>query len=119
MKPLRVALVVLVLLTAGTGTAVATADDAGSNERVNDEVRIGDQELTVSDAEITVSDTTVSGPGVPDEAIEDRRYTIDTRVGIDGLQLTYDGTRYVVGDVTITIEDVGVRVTDTTLEGEH
>ena len=119
MKPLKLAVVALVVLAVGAGATATAAADTASNEQTTDEVRIVDEEITISDAVITVSNTTVAGTGLGDEAVEDRRYTVDSTIDVDGLHVTHDGTRYTICDVTIHVENVGIHVTDTTVTGDQ
>jgi hypothetical protein len=90
-------------------------DRGGAADGGRDTVRIVDEEVTVSDATLTVSNTTITGTGLPDTRIEDRTYELETTAHVDGLDVEHDGTTYVVCDVTIHVDDVGVHVQDLTL----
>ena len=102
--------VALATLLLATGVAAASPADGGQ-----DTVRIVDEEFTVSDATITVSGTTISGPGLPDTRVEGGTYTLDSTVHVEGLDITHDGTTYVLCDATVHVEDVGVHLEDVTL----
>lgn len=110
MNTTRLLTVVLVSLLFTTGVAAAAPANGG-----HDTVRIVDEEVTIDDAVVTVSDTSITGPGLADTHVEDRTYAIDTTVHVDGLDVTFDGTTYVICDVTIHVNDAGVNLQDVTL----
>jgi hypothetical protein len=115
-KLAKIALVAIVLV-AGFGTATTTAAAGTTSQQDGtDEVRIVDEEVTISDALITVSDTTITGPFDSDEHVEEQTYTVDSTVEIDGLHLTIDGTEYVICQIDIHVENVGLHIEDTTVE---
>lgn len=101
------------VLVAGASTVAATSS---GDQAVDEEVRIVDEEVTISDAVVTVSDTTITGPFDSDGEIEDQRYTVDSTVRLDGLHVTYDGTRYTFCRIVVHVEDVGLHVQDVNVE---
>lgn len=113
--PTRTLALVLVgsLVLVGVGATGAFAQDAGEQ---NDEVRIVDEEITIADGTITISDTTLNGPGLPDEHIEERRYTLEeSTVQFDGFHVTFQGTEYTFCRITINVEEVGLLLEDVQL----
>lgn len=108
-----VAVVLTCALLFGGGAA---AFASGSTDDVT---RIGSQQITISDATMTVSDTTISGAGLPDATIEERTVHIEkSTTTIRGLQLSIDGQTYEFGRMTVTVEDVGVKLENVTFSGK-
>lgn len=98
---------VLAVLVATTGVAAA-----GSGTSGDDTVRIIDEKVTIGEATITVSDTHIEGPGLVDRHIEDRTYTFSSTIHVMSLDITVDGTTYLLCDITIDIEGIGVHLED-------
>ena len=107
MKPTRLLAVVLAALVATTGVAAATQGTGGQ-----DTVRIVDEDVRVGEATVTVSDTSIVGEGLADEHIDDRTYTFQSTIHLTSLDVTVDGTTYLLCDITIHIEGIGVHVQD-------
>lgn len=116
-----VALAVMLVATAFAGVgaigAAAQSDDAAADEssEERDEVRIVDKDIEISDGLLTISDTTLQGPGLGEKHIEDRKYTVDSKLQFDGFHVDYDGTRYTFCKISVTVEDVGIHLQDVTL----
>lgn len=92
-----------------------TTDEPAGETRADKEVRIVDEEIVIADGVLTITDTTLKGPGLGEQHIEDRKYTVDSTVRFDGFHLTHDGTHYTICRVTVHIEDIGVRLQNVTL----
>lgn len=108
-----VLLAALLLVGAGSATALAAEN---ADQSADDVVELIDERFVIEDATLTVSDTTVTGPGLPDEHVEERTYTVEQATAeIDGLTLDVGGTTYKVCDVTIVVDDVGVTLENVTL----
>lgn len=105
----------LVLASAGATTALA-----GDHATEDDTVDVASQDIVVSDAVVRIGGAHLAGPGLPDERIEERTYTLrDATVDIDGLTVVWNDTTYEICHVSITVDDVGVTVHDVTLgDGE-
>lgn len=114
----RFALVALVgLLLIGAGATMVGGVQADGETSDDDTVKIASQDIVLSDATVTISDVDASGPGLPDEHIEHRTYTIDDATfTIDGLNVQWDGKTYNFCHVEITVDDVGVTLENVTLE---
>lgn len=119
MNPIRTGIVVAVLLvgTALTGTAAVAAgsDYSTSDTNPEKEVRIVDEEIVIADGIVSISDTTLEGPGLGEQTIEDSEYTVDSTVRFDGFHVTHDDTRYTICRVTVRVEDIGIRLQNVTL----
>lgn len=101
------------LLALSAGSMVAAA---GDETHPDNEVRIVDEEIVISDATFHIKDTTFTGPGLEHRHIEDRTYTLEeSTVTIIGLHIDFNGTRYTICNVTLTIEDIGVHLQDVTI----
>lgn len=111
----RVGLLAVVgLLLASAGTTAALAQDDGGDD---DTVQIASQDVAVSDAVVRIGDAHLRGPGLPDERIDERRYTLrDATVHVKGLNVQWDGTTYTFCRITVTFDDVGVTIHDVTLD---
>lgn len=96
------------LVTTGVATAGAGADG-------HDTVRIIDEEVTVGEATITISDTSIAGPALAEAQIDDQTYTFSTTIHLTSLDVTVDGTTYLLCDITIHVQEIGVHVEDVTL----
>lgn len=105
---------VLAALVVTTGVAAA-----GSSSGGEDTVRIIDEDVTIGEATITISDTHIAGPDLVNTHIEDRKYTFSSTIHVMSLDVTVDGTTYLLCDITIDIEGIGVHLEDVTVSSEQ
>lgn len=105
---------VLAALVVTTGVAAA-----GSGSGGDDTVRIIDEDVTIGEATITISDTHITGPDLVNTHIEDRKYTFSSTIHVMSLDVTVDGTTYLLCDITIDIEGIGVHLEDVTVSSEQ
>lgn len=104
----------LLLVSIGSVGALGGQQDATNG----DEVRIVDEEITISEATVTISDTSVSGPGLPQEDVDHREYTVEqSTLEFDGVHVKFQGTEYVFCNITVNVEDVGLVLDDVTVNG--
>ena len=105
------ALACLVVLTAGTTGALAQ-----ENAPADGAVQVAGGDVTISDATISVGDVDLTGTGLPDQHIDHAEYTVqDATIGVDGFTATVNGQEYRVGQITVTLRDVGVTVSDVSM----
>lgn len=96
------------------GPAAAATDDDEEPDR-----KIATIDLEISDEEFTIDDVHLSGPGLPDEQIDERTYTLEkTTIQNDGLTFTLNDTKYQVCELDIVIDDVSFSFQDVTLSSE-
>lgn len=110
MKSTQLLAVGLAALLVTTGVAAA-----GTGADGHDTVRIVDEEVTVGEATITISETSIAGPALDEMQIEDQTYTFSSTIHLTSLDVTHDGTTYLLCDVTIHIQEIGVHVEDVAL----
>lgn len=104
------------VLVVGVASTGALAGGGQSASPGGEAVTFGDRAFTVSDATIEVRDVHVTGPGLPDESIDEATYVVeDATVRTDGFGFTYGENRYEVGPVSVTLEDVGVVLENVTV----
>lgn len=104
----------LLLVSVGTVGALASQDATADD----DEVRIVDKDITISDATVTISDTSVSGPGLPNEDIDHREYTVEeSTLEFDGVHVQFQGTEYVFCNIKVNVDNVGVVLENVTVNG--
>lgn len=132
MNPIKVAGIVLGLVLVGAifatpgmigaGAAHPDQSDQGQTEsetttdtETEQEVRIVDEEIVIADGIVTIADTTLKGPGLEEQHIEDRTYTVDSTVKFDGFHLTHDGTHYTICRITVHVQDIGIHLQNVTL----
>ena len=114
MKTSKLLAVALAALVVTTGVAAA-----GSGSNGDDTVRIVDEDITIGEATITISDTHLSGPDLVNQHIEDKKYTFSSTINVMSLDVTVDGTTYLLCDITIDIEGIGVHFEDVTVSNEQ
>lgn len=112
MKPfssrLGAAALALVVILAALALPVGAQTDSTSETEPPIVIDLGD---------VTISDLDLRGPGLPDEHIDERTYSIgDFDVEIDGISVTADETDYRFGHVSIDVEPFDVIVEDVTLD---
>lgn len=101
--------------SAAGGASQAPTPDRASTTVDDREVRILDREIHIADGTVTIADTTLRGPGLGEQHIDQREYTLDSTVKFDGFHLAHDGTHYTICPVHIYIQDIGIRLQNVTL----
>jgi len=93
------------------------ADDSDSGTDTDgDLVDVGARDAVIDLGDVTIADLDLDGPGLPDEHIDERTYSVgDFDVSIDGIEFTLGDTHYRVGHVTIDVEPFDVILEDVTL----
>lgn len=114
MKTSKLLAVAIAALVVTTGAAAA-----GTGSDGNDTVRIVDEDVTIGEATITISDTHITGPDLVDRHIEDQTYTFSSTIHLTSFDVTVDGTTYLLCDITIEIEGIGVHLEDVTVSNEQ
>ncbi|WP_255168036.1 hypothetical protein [Natrononativus amylolyticus] len=108
------AVVLVAALALGGLSTVAVADTGASTVE-----QVGSIDLSIEDRHVHVDGADVSGEGLPSIEIDERTYTVDSlSFQSDGLTFEYGDTTYEICSVDITLENVGITVTDSSVGGE-
>jgi len=95
------------------------ADDGSSDDSDNGDgavTDVGAQDVAIDLGDVTISDFALDGPGLPDEHVDGRTYSVgDFDSEIDGAEFTIGETDYRVGHVTIDVEPFDVTFENVTL----
>ncbi len=99
----------LVLMVSVTGFAtVAAADGAETNSK-----QLGSIDVSLEDKHASIDEIEISSQALPTVEIDERTYSINSfSLHADGVTLEYNGRSYDICQVDITLENVGITVSD-------
>ena len=98
----------------GADRDVDWKDDDG--EKNGKHVEIGDRDVRLALGDIVIEDLDLSGPGLPDEHIDERTYEISGfTVDINGVSAVVGETTYSIGALSVEIEPLTVTLENVTL----
>lgn len=93
---------------AATGAVARSADQSAGKT-----VQIGRQNVAIHDLTVTVSDLHINGTDLPSKSIDDASYTVDrSTIRTNGFSIEYQGTTYKFCPITVSVDDVGLRLHD-------
>lgn len=111
----RILAVVLVFALALGGLSTVAVADTG----VSTVERVGSIDISVEDRHVHIDGAEVSGEGLPSIEIDERTYSVDSlSIQTDGLTVDYSGTTYEICSLDVSLENVGVTISDSSIGSE-
>ncbi len=100
--------VILLTGVATTGAFAQSTDRTGGKT-----VQIGRQNLAIHDLTVTIADLHVHGTDLPSKSISDASYTVhQSTIQTNGFSIDYQGTTYRFCPITVSVDNVGLRLHD-------
>lgn len=104
----------LILMVSITGVAtVAAADGAETSSK-----ELGSVDISVEDKHVSIDNVEISSQALPTVEIDNRTYSISSfSLEADGVTIEYNGRSYDIGRVNIDLENVGITVSNISING--